>query len=78
MKIRIKPNKEKMYFSTLESVENFMTRTISRKGYTVKRTNTQDQGSYRAEITEKVDQEIIINTVISECEQIGLEYEIID
>ena len=75
---KIKPNKEKMYFSTLESIEKFMTRTISRKGYTVKKTNTQDQGFYKVEITEKVDQDIIINTVISECEQIGLEYEIID
>jgi hypothetical protein len=78
MKIRIKPNKEKMYFSTLESVEKFMTRAIGRKGYSVIATNTQSKGSYKAEIEEKKDQEIIKHLVISECEQIGLEYEVID
>ena len=76
MKIRIKPSEEKMYFSTLEAVEKFMTRAIGRKGYSVSK--TKDLGCYKAEIKEKIDQDIIKNLVIAECEQIGLEYEIIN
>mgnify|MGYP003151322532 CR=1 FL=1 len=76
MKIRIKPKENSMYFSTLDSVENFMTRAIARLGYSV--TKKENQVGYKAEITEKIDQEIIKNLIITECEQIGLEYEIID
>ena len=76
MKIRIKPKENSMYFSTPDSVENFMTRAIARLGYSV--TKKENQVGYKAEITEKIDQEIIKNLIITECEQIGLEYEIID
>ena len=76
MKIRIKPKESSMYFSTLSSVESFMTRSIALLGYSV--TKKENQVGYKVEITEKIDQEIIKNLIITECEQIGLEYEIID
>ena len=62
MKIKIKPNQDKMYFRTLESVVSFMTKKTT----------------YKVDNIEEIDQDIIKNLVIAECEQIGLEYEIID
>ena len=78
MKLKIYPNKDKMYFSTLDSVESFMSHIISRKGYCVNENFGKGKKSFKVENLEEVDQEIIVNMVVAECEQIGLEYEIID
>ena len=78
MKIRIKPNQDKMYFGTLESVVSFMTKMISRKGYSIKTMTYNKKTTYKVDNIEEIDQDIIKNLVIAECEQIGLEYEIID
>lgn len=78
MKIKIKPNENRTYFSTTDAVVSFMSRMISRKGYSVKTLNYNKKNTYKVENLEKADQDIIKNLVIEECEQIGLEYEIID
>ena len=54
-----------MYFSTLSSVESFMTRSIALLGYSV--TKKENQVGYKVEITEKIDQEIIKNLIITQC-----------
>ena len=78
MKIKIKPNKEKMYFSTLQSVEAFMTRMIARKGFNVDNYYESGVKKYIVDNLEESERKVIIDLVLKECEQIGLEYEIID
>lgn len=74
MKIIIKPNKDRMYFSTKDAVVGFMSGIIARKGYEI----NSKEGLCTVKNIVKEDQDTIKTLVISECEQIGLEYEIID
>lgn len=73
MKIIIKPNKDRMYFSTKDAVVGFITGIVAREGYTINSKND----SYKVENIKQIDQDKIKKLVVSECEQIGLEYEII-
>ncbi len=76
MKLKIYPNKDKMYFSTLSSVEAFMSHIISRKGYSVTEKYIQGKKIFGVRDLQEVDQKIIVNLLIAECESIGLDYKI--
>ena len=76
MKLKIYPNKDKMYFSTLNSVESFMSHIISRKGYSVTERFIEGKKIFGVRDLQEVDQEIIVNLLIAECESIGLDYKI--
>ena len=53
-----------------------MSHIISRKGYSVTEKYIKGKKIFGVKNLQKVDQEIIVNLLIAECESIGLDYKI--
>jgi hypothetical protein len=76
MKILIHPNKK----LPMSRVESLISTLIARKGYSVGMKSSWAHGKIKwthyVDDIKKLDQDLIKNLVIAECEQLGLKYEI--
>ena len=76
MKILIHPNKK----YPMSRVERLISSMIARKGYNItimsSRVNNKIKWTHYIDISEKIDQDLLKNLVVAECEHYGLKYEI--
>jgi hypothetical protein len=76
MKILIHPNNK----YPINRVEKLISNMIARKGYNVtvmsSMVDNKIKWTHHIDITKKIDQDLLKNLVVAECEHYGLKYEI--
>ena len=64
----------------MSRVESLISALIARKGYSVRMKSSWAHGkikwTHHIDISEKIDQDLLKNLVVAECEHYGLKYEI--